>query len=73
MLDLAREIVREQGITLRTAVIPSEQNKDYLWPIYREGRLDALDPAPPLSEPTIERSARIVGMMGVEPPEEARR
>ena len=67
VLDIVREIVRENGITLRTAVIRSEQSKDYLLQLYREGRIRALDPAPPLSAQTIERSARIVGMMGVEP------
>ena len=66
-----REIVREQGITLRTAVIRAEQNKDYLLQLYRQGRIRALDPAPPLSERTIERSTRIVGMMGVEPLQQA--
>src|SRR6266404_4929396 len=67
VLDIAREIMHEQGISLRTAVIRSEQSKDYLLQLYRDGRLRALDAAPPLSEHTIERSARIVGMMGVEP------
>jgi Acyclic terpene utilisation family protein AtuA len=67
VLDIAREIVREQGTTLRTAVIRSEQSKDYLLRLYLEGRVRALDPAPPLSEQTIQRSARVVGMMGVEP------
>jgi hypothetical protein len=71
VLEIAREIVREQGLSLRTAVIRSEQSKDYLFQLYREGRIRALDPAPPLSEQTIERSARIVGMMGVEPLQEA--
>src|ERR1700737_738499 len=71
VLDIAREIVRELGITLRTAVIRSEQSKDYLLRLYREGRIRALDPAPPLSELTIERSARIVGMMGIEPLQDA--
>ena len=71
VLDIAREIVREQGITLRTAVIRAEQNKDYLLQLYRQGRIRALDPAPPLSERTIERSTRIVGMMGVEPLQQA--
>src|SRR5260221_8164590 len=67
VLEIAREIVRERGITLRTAVIRSEQSKDYLLQLYREGRIRALEPAPPLSAQTIERSARIVGMMGIEP------
>src|SRR5216683_610178 len=68
----AREAVkRDLGIKLRTAVIRSEQSKDYLLRLYREGRIRALDPAPPLSEQTLERSARIVGMMGIEPLQDA--
>jgi hypothetical protein len=67
VLDIAREIARERGISFRTAVIRSEQSKDYLLQLYREGRIRPLDPAPPISERIIERSARIVGMMGVEP------
>jgi hypothetical protein len=67
VLDIAREIVREHGLSLRTAVIRSEQNKDYLLGLYREGRIRALDPAPAFDEQTIARSTRIVGMMGVEP------
>jgi hypothetical protein len=71
VLDIAREIVQDHDLSLRTAVIRSEQSKDYLLGLYREGRIRPLDPAPPLDEATLERSARIVGMMGVEPLQEA--
>ena len=71
VLDIAHEIVAQHDLGLRTAVIRSEQTKDYLLGLYREGRIRALDPAPPLDEAVIERSARIVGMMGVEPLQEA--
>src|SRR5258706_1344567 len=67
MVDIAREVVRELGIDLRTAVIRSEQSKDYLLGLHRQGRIRALDPAPELSEHTNARSTRIGGMMGVEP------
>jgi hypothetical protein len=67
VLDIAREIAEENGLSLRTAVIRSEQNPDYLLDLYREGRVRALDPAPDIDETTFARSARIVGMMGVEP------
>src|SRR5258708_477032 len=39
VLDIAREIVRERGMSLLTAVIRSEQSKDYLLRLYREGRI----------------------------------
>jgi Acyclic terpene utilisation family protein AtuA len=45
----------------------AEQNPDYLLGLYREGRIRALDPAPQIDEAVFARSARIVGMMGVEP------
>jgi hypothetical protein len=67
LCDIAREIAVENGLKIRTAVIYSEQNKDYLKRLYREGRIRALDPAPALDEGVIERSNHIVGMMGVEP------
>ena len=67
VLDIAREIAEENHLSLRTAVIRSEQNRDYLLGLYREGRVRALDPAPEIDETVFSRSARIVGMMGVEP------
>jgi hypothetical protein len=67
VLDIAREIAAEQGLKVRTAVIRSEQDPDYLLGLYRDGRIRALDPAPPIEEQIFARSSRIVGMMGVEP------
>jgi Acyclic terpene utilisation family protein AtuA len=67
VLDIAREIVDEVGLSVRTAVIRSQQNSAYLLQLFREGRIRPLDPAPPLDEKLFERSSRIVGMMGVEP------
>jgi hypothetical protein len=67
VLAIAREIAEENGLSLRTAVIRSEQNPDYLLELYRQGRVRALDPAPDIDETIFARSARIVGMMGVEP------
>src|ERR1700730_7245784 len=66
-LDIAREIADENDLSLRTAVIRAEQNPDYLLGLYREGRIRALDPAPEIDEAVFAHSARIVGMMGVEP------
>src|SRR3984893_18802063 len=67
VLDIAREIAQENALSLRTAVIQSEQNPDYLLGLYREGCVRALDPAPDIDEAVFAHSARIVGMMGVEP------
>ena len=66
-LDIAREVAAEQGLTFRAAVIYSEQNKSYLKGLLRENRICPLHPAPHVDEEVIDRSIRIVGMMGVEP------
>jgi hypothetical protein len=70
-LDIVREIVAEHGLLLRTAVIKSEQDIDYLISMLAEGRVVALNPAPPLDADAIRRTVRVVGMMGVEPLQEA--
>ena len=67
MRDIALEIAREEKLNFRMALVRSEQDKEYLKRRYREGRIVPLNPAPPLSEAVIERSAHIVGMMGHEP------
>lgn len=65
--ETVQEIAREEGLKFRTALIHAEQNKDYLKTKLRAGRIKPLDPAPRFDEATIDRSARIVGMMGAEP------
>lgn len=70
-LDIAQEIAAESGLKVRAAVIYSEQAKGYVKGLLQKKRLMALDPAPPISESAIDRSQRIVGMMGVEQLQEA--
>lgn len=64
MLEITVEIAREEGLKFRLATVRSEQDKQYLKRRYREGRITPLNPAPPISEEIIDRSAHIVGMMG---------
>ncbi len=71
VLEIAREIVTEHHLTLRTAVIYAEQDKAYLKRLLQQNRILPLDPAPPISDSVIESSSRIVGMMGVEPLQQA--
>jgi hypothetical protein len=71
VLEIAREIVAEHDLTVRTAVIYAEQDKTYLKRLLRENRILPLDPAPPISHSVIDESIRIVGMMGVEPIQQA--
>jgi hypothetical protein len=66
-LDIAREVAKENDLALRTAVIYSEQDKAYLKTLLRENRILPLEPAPHVDEAAIDRSVRVVGMMGVEP------
>jgi hypothetical protein len=65
--EIVKEIAAEEGLTFRLAVVHAEQDKSYLKKRLREGRVKALDPAPPFDESTIDRSACIVEMMGAEP------
>lgn len=67
MRDIALEIAKEDGLKFKMALVRSEQNKEYLKRRYREGRITPLNPAPPISEETIDKSSHIVGMMGHEP------
>lgn len=65
--DIAKEIVREEKLSFRLALIRAEQSKAHLTRRLREGRIRPLDPAPEFNEAAIERGAHFVGMMGAEP------
>jgi len=67
LVDIAREIAREEGLSFKLAAIRSEQDKGYLKRKLREGRIKPLANAPALDEAVIDRSAHIVGMCGIEP------
>src|SRR5258708_2554139 len=71
VLEIVREIVAEHKLKLRTAVIYAEQDKTYLKNLLKQSRIIPLNPAPPISDHVIDRSIRIVGMMGVEPLQQA--
>lgn len=64
---LAREVARGEGLKFRMALIHAEQNRDQVNSWLREGRISALRNVPELTEATVARAARIVGMMGAEP------
>ena len=73
MMEIAAEVIAAHGWRVTVAVLRSEQDKEYLRELYRDGRIRALDPAPEIDADTFGRSSRIVGMMGVEPLQEALR
>jgi hypothetical protein len=65
--DIVLDIAREEGLRFKLALIGAEQDKAYLKQRLREGRIKPLKPAPEFDEAVIDRSERIVGMMGEEP------
>jgi hypothetical protein len=67
VFGLLREIVREEGLNLKVALIHAEQDKDYLKAKLREGKIKPLGNAPVFDEAVIDRSERIVGVIGAEP------
>ena len=67
MRGILIDIAKREGLSFNLAVIHSEQDKDFLIERLRQGRISALEPAPPFNEDIIRRSAHIVGMMGAEP------
>ncbi len=66
-MEIVREVAASEGLQLRVAVIKSEQSKDYLRNRLKQDEILPLDPPFPLDADTIDRSVRIVGMLGVEP------
>jgi len=62
MRGIVEEIAREEGLKLRVALVRGEQDKKYLKTKYRQRRIRPLDPAPPVSEEIIDRSAHIVAL-----------
>lgn len=67
MVDMAREIAREDGLHFRMAVIHAEQDKSQIKRSIGEGRVRALSRQAPLDAAAVDRTTRIVGMMGPEP------
>ena len=65
--EIILEIAAEEHLAFPMALIHSEQDKAYLKRRLREGRIKPLKPAPDFDEAVIDRSVRIVGMMGEEP------
>ena len=69
--EIVEEIARERGLSFRLALIHAEQSKDELKRERARGRIKPLGPIAELSDEEIERSSRVVAMMGVEPYQQA--
>lgn len=65
------DILADNGRTARIATIRTEQPADWVKGKVREGKVWGLDGRPDLTEADVDRSARIVAMMGPEPYAEA--
>jgi hypothetical protein len=65
--DIVLEIAAEESLSFRLALIHAEQDKAYLKRRWREGRIKPLKPVVEIDDALIDRSERIVGMMGEEP------
>jgi len=64
---MARDIAREDGLHFKMALIHAEQDKAEIKRRIAAGRVHPLAHQPPLTAATVEKSTRIVGMMGAEP------
>lgn len=65
--DIVEDVLRDRKLERRVAFIKAEQDPAYLKEMMARGRIRPLDNAPDFDEGVIDRSTRIVGMMGVEP------
>jgi Acyclic terpene utilisation family protein AtuA len=67
VVDMVREIAREEALHFRMAVIHAEQDKDAVKRLVAAGRVHPLAKQPALTSAVVDRATRIVGMMGPEP------
>lgn len=65
--ELVREIARRDGLRFEMATIYSEVPTDTVTALAKQGRLQGLGNAPPLTEDAIGRLTRVVGQIGPEP------
>ena len=65
--NMAREIAREDGLKFKMALIHSEQDKASIKRRIAAGGIHPLAHQPDLTDAVVDRSTRIVGMMGPEP------
>jgi hypothetical protein len=65
-LAMVREIAREEGITLRVAVIHAEMDRAWLKAMAAAGRVRAIGGIGELTAETVDGAAAIVGQMGTE-------
>jgi len=67
MVELTREIAREEGLSFKMATIHAEQEKSWIKQQLADGKVKSMRNVGALTEDDIEDSERIVGCMGPEP------
>lgn len=65
--DICLEIAQEEQLSLKLALLYTEQEKAYVKKKLQEGYISALTGAPPISDQVIDSCTHIVGAMGAEP------
>jgi hypothetical protein len=66
-LGILKEVGKEENLNLKVAIIHSEPTKEYLKKKLSAGKIKPLGPVRDLTKKEIEKSVRIVAMMGAEP------
>ncbi|WP_052954973.1 acyclic terpene utilization AtuA family protein [Microvirga vignae] len=67
VVEIVRELAREEGHHFKMAVIQSELQKDTVLRFFEGGNMRPLRNAPDITAESIARATRVVGMMGPEP------
>ncbi len=65
--EIVEEIVAEQQLHIKLALIRAQLDKEMLETARQEGKITPLEPAPELSAEDLAASTYVVGQMGVEP------
>ena len=73
ILDIVKEILQEEHLHARVALIYSEQAKEYILEKLAQGKISPLDTMPELTEDVVRRSKHITAAMGAEPIQQALR
>lgn len=71
--DIILELAREEGLSFKMAVIPSDVSKEVVRSAIRAGTIESLAFVPPLTEEALDATTNLVAQLGPEPLVEALR
>lgn len=66
-VSIIKELSKELGLKFKIAIIEAEISKETVKECLKKGKIEALAPAPELTEKDVDDTVRIVAQMGVEP------